>query len=274
MHHNYFQTGILTINYRPIIARMAVMLMLVASIWLISINKSQNNTAHNIRIKVADIFVPVVDVLAKPIDTVASVSNWIQESMRLREENEALRHDNARLREAYSSALQVKTENERLRALLKFAPVGKQAYTSARVAVDSGGAYSRSVLITSGSDNGIQDDSAVINDKGMLGRVIDVGAKTARILLLTDINSRIPVMAETSREHSIAAGGKGDMLSLMYLPENSKLKIGEKIVTSGDGALLPPGLPIGIVSKIEKDSVTVKPFVDWYRLEYVSVINF
>ena len=130
------------------------------------------------------------------------------------------------------------------------------------------------MLITSGTDNGVQQDSAVINDKGMVGRVIEVGDKTSRVLLLTDINSRIPVMAEGSREHGIVAGDDSDTLSLVYLPENSKLKVGEKIVTSSDGALLPPGLPIGVVTAIAKDKVTVKPFADWYRLEYVSVINF
>jgi rod shape-determining protein MreC len=108
----------------------------------------------------------------------------------------------------------------------------------------------------------------------MVGHVIDIGKKTTRVLLLTDINSRIPVMAETSREHGMAAGANSDTLSLLYLPENSKLQVGEKIVTSGDGALIPPGLPIGVVSKIEKGAVTIQPFADWYRLEYVSVINF
>ncbi|HEU5047614.1 MAG TPA: rod shape-determining protein MreC [Rickettsiales bacterium] len=274
MKHNYFQTSVLTINYRPIIARLAVMSMLIASIWLVSQSKNHSDFERHVRMGLADVLAPAVNVLAKPLDTMAAAGAWVQETIHLRDENATLRYENARLREAYSSALQIKTENERLRALLKFAPVGKQTYTSARVAVDAGGLYSRSVLITSGTDNGVQQDSAVINDKGMVGRVIEAGDKTSRVLLLTDINSRIPVMAEGSREHAIVAGDDSDTLSLLYLPENSKLKVGEKIVTSSDGALLAPGLPIGIVTAISKDKVTVKPYVDWYRLEYISVINF
>lgn len=268
------RTGVLAINYRPVLASAAVMVLLATSLGLIVGSKSQNSVANTLRIKLADAIVPVVGVLAKPVDAFNSAEAWVRDIMVVREENEALKAENERLKQLYSSAAQLKTENERLRALLKFAPVGTQAYTSAQVAVDSDSPYSHSVLITSGSENGVRDDSAVINDKGLIGRITDVGKNTARVLLLTDINSRVPVMAEASREHSIAAGGNGDNLTLMYLPENSKLQVGEKIVTSGDGALVPPGLPVGVVTKIEKDGVTVKPFADWYRLEYVSVINF
>ncbi len=270
----HLRTGVLAINYRPLLARSAVILLLGVSVWLISTGKNQNSVSHSLRMKIADGIVPVISVLAKPIDAASSFSGWVQDMLVLQEENKALRAENTHLRQLYSSAVQLKSENERLRALLKFAPVGKQGYTSAQVAVDTSSPYSRSVLLTAGSENGVQEDSAVINDKGMVGRIIEVGKNTARVLLLTDINSRIPVMAETSHEHSIAAGSGGDTLTLMYLPENSKVKAGEKVVTSGDGALIPPGLPVGIVSKVTKDTVTVKTFADWYRLEYVSVINF
>lgn len=268
------RTGVLALNYKPWLASAAVAVLLAASLGLIMGSKNQNTVVNSLRMKMVDAIVPVVDVLAKPVDAFKSAEAWVQDMIVVHEENKTLKAENARLKQLYSSAVQLKNENERLRALLKFAPVGNQAYTSAQVAVDSDSPYSHSILITSGSENGVREDSAVINDKGIIGRIVEVGKNTARVLLLTDINSRIPVMAEGSREHSIAAGGSGDELTLLYLPENSKLQVGEKIVTSGDGALMPPGLPVGVVTKIEKNAVTVKPFADWYRLEYVSVINF
>lgn len=274
MKREKLQSRVLAIHYRPLITRAAVVLLLIVSVVLIATSKNQNSVTRSTEETLTDRVAPVIDVLAKPSRAVTSFGQWLHEMATLRSENEKLKADNARLQEWYSATVQLKEENEKLRALLKFAPVGNQAYISARVAVDAASPYSRSMIITSGSENGVRQDSAVINDQGMVGHVIEVGKKTARVLLLTDINSRIPVMAETSREHAIASGGNGDMLTLMYLPESSTLAVGEKIVTSGDGALIPPGLPVGIVSKIENGTATIKPFADWYRLEYVSVINF
>jgi rod shape-determining protein MreC len=264
----------LAIHYRPLIARALAVLLIAASIGLLIASRNPNSFAHNAEATLADALAPVIDVIAKPIDSMSAFGNWLHEWTTLREENRELKAENSRLQEWYSATLQLKSENEKLRALLKFAPAGKPAYISARVAVDSANSYSRSLLITAGAENGVQDDSVVINDQGVVGHIIDVGKKTSRVLLLSDINSRIPVMAEGSLEHAVAAGGSGDLLTLMYLPENSKLAVGDKIVTSGDGALIPPGLPVGVVSKIENGVVTVKPFADWYRLEYVSVLNF
>lgn len=274
MKHHPVKTSALVLPYRLLLGRLSFILYIAFSIWLIASSKAPGSFAHHAAIKINDTLVPVITVLAKPLDAVSSVATWIQNMRQLEKENEGLQAENSRLRQWYAAASELKTENSKLRDLLKFVPAGKSAYISARVAADSGSPYSRSLLITSGSDNGVHDDAAVINERGMVGRVIDAGQKTARVLLLTDINSRIPVMSETSREHTIASGGDRDMLNLMYLPENSKLKVGEKIVTTGDGAVLPPGLPVGVVSKIDKGVVTVKPFADWYRIEYVSVIDF
>ncbi len=264
----------LALHLRPLIARVAILLLLSLSLGMVIVSRTPDNANHTLRTAIADVFVPVVGVLAKPADAFSALGEWVHETVILREENRVLKDQNTRLQQWQAVATELQSENGKLRALLKFAPTNKQAYTSARVAVDSASPYSRSALITSGADQGVEDDLAVINDSGLVGRVVEVGKKTSRILLLTDMNSRIPVLSETSRERSIAGGNNSDTLTLVYLPEDSKLKVGEKIVTSGDGGVLPPGLPVGVVTKIEKGMATVKPFVDWYHLEYVSVVDF
>ena len=274
MKHKRSSAATMALTFGPLARRIAVILLLFLSLGLVIISKTQANITHNMRTAIADTVVPVIRVLSKPVDAFSAVGDWVHEMMVLREENRTLKMENTRLQQWQAVATELQSENGKLRNLLKFAPANKSAYTSARIATDSGSPYSRSALITSGSDQGVEDDLAVINDNGLVGRVVEVGKKTSRILLLTDMNSRIPVISETSRERSIAGGGNGDDLSLIYLPEDSKLKVGEKIITSGDGGMLPPGLPVGVVTKIEKGTAFVKPFVDWYHLEYVSVVDF
>jgi rod shape-determining protein MreC len=264
----------LAITLRPLLTGAGVILLIAASLSLIVMSRTQTGFPRNLRAAISDTVVPVVSVLARPVDAFSAAGHWLSDMMTLREDNVRLKSDNARLQQWQAVATDLSFENEKLRALLKFAPPTRQAYTSARVATDTGSPYSRSVIITSGANLGVQEDLAVINEAGLVGRVADVSSKTARVLLLTDINSRIPVISEDSRERAIAGGNNSELLSLIYLPENSKLKVGEKIITSGDGGVLPPGLPVGVVTKIEKGAATVKPFVDGYRLDYVSVVDF
>ena len=115
---------------------------------------------------------------------------------------------------------------------------------------------------------------AAVNERGLAGRVIDVGRRSARILLLTDFNSRIPVMVEPSRDQAILAGDNGREPGLVFLPLNPRLSVGDRVVTSGRGGVLPPGLEIGVVSAIGDQKVTVTPLVDWDRLAYVRLLNY
>lgn len=265
---------VMAITVKPLFARAGVILLLSAALGLMVMSHTQSGISQRARTIISDTVVPVISVLAKPVDAMTSAGHWVGEMVSLRKDNIRLTADNASLLKWQAAATELVAENEKLRALLKFAPVSKQVYTSARVAADTGSPYSRSVIITSGTQQNVQEDSAVINEAGLVGRVVDAGRKTSRVLLLTDMNSRIPVIAEESRERAIAGGNNSDMLSLIYLPENSRLKVGEKIITSGDGGVLPPGIPVGVVSKIEKGAATVKPFADSYRIDFVSVIDF
>ncbi len=248
--------------------------LLLVSLAMLVIGKTYEDGMGHARMALVDVVAPVVSVIAAPVDAVTAAGKWMNDMLLLHEENATLRSENARLRHWRVTAAELESENTILRTLLRFAPAGKSAYTSARIVADTGSPYARSAIITSGADQGVQEDLAVINENGLVGRVLEVGKRTARVLLLTDTNSRIPVVAERSRERAIASGGDGDKLSLLYLPENSRIAEGETVVTSGDGGVLPPGLPVGVVIRAEKGTATVRPFVDWYHLEYVSVIDF
>lgn len=251
-----------------------VLALCVLSVAIMFLNRSHNPVIEDARMAVSDTLAPVVQTLASPMESFNNLGVWVRDMAMLREENLRLKSDNARLMRWQYAATELASENERLRTLLQFAPDAHAAYITARVAVDGGSVYSHSVIINAGLSEGIEQDSAVLGENGLAGRVMSVGQKTARVLLLTDINSRIPVIAQSSRERAIAGGTGDDTLSLMYLPATSKIKVGEKIITSGDGAVLPPGLPVGVVTKVEKGIATVQAFVDWNRLEYVSVVDY
>lgn len=248
--------------------------MLTASVALLVASKTNNDFVRNIRSGLTDVLVPVVNTLATPMSSIERAFAWMHDMATLREENEKLRQQNTTLMRWQFAAAELENENSRLRDLLKFAPAGRESYTSARVAIDSSGPYVKAVIINAGNQNNVETDLAVVNENGLVGRVVETSERTSRVLLLTDINSRVPVMTETSRERAIATGDNSDNLLLKYTPQDSKIKVGERIITTSDGGVMPPGLPVGVVTAIKGGVITVKPYVDWYRLEYVSVVDF
>ena len=109
---------------------------------------------------------------------------------------------------------------------------------------------------------------------GLVGRVAELGDHAARILLLTDLNSRVPVVIEETRERAILSGDNTERPALAYLPPDARVSSGQRVVTSGSGGVLPAGLPIGTVT-VGRDGVPrVQPLVAWNKLEFVRVVDF
>jgi rod shape-determining protein MreC len=132
----------------------------------------------------------------------------------------------------------------------------------------------QTVIVNAGADQGVAKGMAAVNERGLVGRVIEVGRRSARVLLLTDFNSRVPVMVEPSRDQAILAGDNSREPALVFLPLNPRLSVGDRVVTSGRGGVLPPGLAVGVVSRIDDHKVTVAPFVDWDRLAYLRLLEY
>lgn len=106
------------------------------------------------------------------------------------------------------------------------------------------------------------------------GRVVSVGKSSSRILLIDDINARVPVLLESSRTRAMVFGNNTPTLRLAHVPPGVALQVGERLVTSGVGGIYPPGLPVGVVSKVAADgTIEVEPFADLGRLEFVQIID-
>ena len=254
--------------------RVSLLLAIVFSMALMVMSRTGNPAVTNLRTQVTDAMTPLLMVAASPMDAIHNASIWMNEIANLRAENIALKNENAELLKWQAQAKTMVIENESLRLLLNTVPEQKKSYITARVVSDLGGPYVHSALINGGSTNGIKKDNAAIGNNGLMGRVVDVGQSSARVLLLNDINSRVPVIAERTHEKSILAGNNSDMPVLSYLPTNSKIKPGDRIVTSGDGGIFPEGIPVGVVASVEANNIRVQPYTDAAKIEFVSVVDY
>ena len=191
----------------------------------------------------------------------------------LHQENAHLRHVNIQLEHWEVVAHKLERENKALRALLSYHPGPTASFISARVVGGFGSAFVRTLMLNAGFRDGVEKSYAVVDGTGMVGRVVEVGQRSARVLLLTDLNSRIPVMIGSRGDRAILAGDNTDILFLELLSPKAKVEVGMRVVTSGHGGKLPSGLPIGRVSRVNDSGVEVQAFVDFDRLDYVMVVD-
>src|SRR5579859_2675615 len=259
---------------RLLAQRFAFLTLILASFALMLLGKADTVLVERLRVIVDDAVTPVLQVLSRPASAVASVVNAVHDLAALRAENVRLAEENARLMHWQTVARELDNENKALRGQLNYSPDPDSAFISARVIGDTGGAFVHSMLISAGAREGVRKGQAVIAGENLVGRIAEVGDRSARILLLTDINSHIPVIIEGTRAKAILSGDNSDRPRLAYLSPNSNAAVGNRIVTSGHGGAFPPGMPVGVIASIQDGIVRVEPFVHRYQLEYVTVVDY
>lgn len=254
------------------IARGGLVLLVAASLTLIYLSRNDSRITTNIRTTITDGLVPLVAALSMPAEFLDNANARLDAYLSVYAENERLKKENERLVQWQNVAQQLEVENQSLRALagLKDAPV--LSYVSSRVVGGAGHLFSHSITLDSGEREGIKSYQAVMTHEGLVGRIKDVGQMSAQVIAITDINSRIPVMGETSRDKAILSGDNSAMPVLHYLPEETGIHVGERVVTTSDGGVFPSGLVVGEVSSIEGNRIRVKPYVDFGKLEYVRIV--
>ncbi|MEQ8370707.1 MAG: rod shape-determining protein MreC [Alphaproteobacteria bacterium] len=253
--------------------RLSVGLLVLSAVALMLLGKADAVIVERLRLTVSDVFSPVLSGLSRPVQSVSSAVQDAGSYFSLHMDNARLREENARLRDWFAVARQLEAENTNLRSLLNTPQVTAYEGVAARVIADSAGEFARSALLEAGASHGVQRGQAVINDEGLVGRITEAGRRSARVLFITDLNSRVPVLNERTRERAILIGDNSALANLRYISEEADVVAGDRIVTSGDGGVFPAGLDVGDVVVGASGDVGVRPYVRWSRLEFVRVLG-
>lgn len=248
-------------------------LLIVLAFVLMVVSAFSPQAVSGFRGAVIDVFSPIINVVALPVQKTSLFIRDVSGLAQIQAENARLIEENAKLREWYQTALLLEAENKSLRELLNVRIEPESRYITARLLADSGSAFAKSVLVSAGQKEGVRKGQAVISGEGLVGRIVEVGDKASRVLLINDMNSRVPILIEDTRQHAIFAGDNKQKGLLMHLPAESKINIGARIITSGQGGLFPMGIPVGRIQKLEHGQAHVEPFVDFSRLLHVRIVD-
>lgn len=249
-----------------------VALILLALVLLI-MTRSHSPFVARVRIALTGAVAPVMELVNAPVRGLDHVIEDKHALLSAYEQNKELREENDALRHWQAVAQALKSENESLRALAGYKPVEQARYITAQVIAQSPDAYAGSLLIDAGSEDGLTELAPVIDAYGLVGRVVEMGAHTSRVLLLSDSSSRVPVISANSRQHAILAGTGESLMRMTFVGgDAAHIQLGEPIMTTSEGGLIPESVMVGSVFRRDAQGLLVKPVRPLARAEYVRVM--
>lgn len=217
---------------------------------------------------------PVGTVLSVPVRAASGGANFVSDYLFAARQNAELKRRLAVARQWRDQLVAERLENARLRALLGVRTDPPLPMVFAHTLLDARGPFNRTRLCDAGSNLGVTEGNPAIAARGLVGRVSGVGPGACRILLLSDVESRVPVMLPRTNGRAILMGDGGPNPALGYLRTHDAVKEGDRVLTSGDGGVIPRGLPVGSVVRGLDGSWRVALDADDTGLDDVRILLF
>jgi len=217
---------------------------------------------------------PVGDVLAAPVRWIDGAAQTVGDYFFAASENAGLKRRLAAALTWRDKALALGEENARLKALMGVTTDPPLPVVFARAVIDARGPFSNTRLIDAGSSRGIAEGNPALGEHGLIGRVVGVAPNVSRVLLLTDVESRTPVLIARTNGRAILTGDGGPTPQLAWLRTHDPLRDGDRVLTSGDGGVLPRGLPVGAAVKGDDGTWRVALDSDGSPIDFVQILLF
>lgn len=267
----------LSVPFRQAISRLSPVLMLMMSLACLLIGRADQRFDDELRAGLDDILAPAYMVFSAPIQAAEHGTGAIGQLFSLAQENVQLREENEELLQWQEVAMALQAQNDALQATLHYVPAPMPQFSTGEVVADTGGVYDRSVLVLVPPAHGDPQNllgAVAMDGRGVAGRVVEAGARSARVLLITDLNSRIPVALGAAGAPALMAGANGPNPSLIYWSPGQPPAEGAMVLTSAQGGAFPPGLPVGVVHYDAQNDPVVLPLADLDSLRLLRLFSY
>lgn len=226
--------------------------------------------------------ISLLDVFSSPLKALSSVSEFLKSIVpfhSLREENKNLRDRINTLNRKIETYKVIQDENDRLKGFLDFRRTAAYTTVPAQVIGRDPSNWSNSIIINKGLTAGVRQNKAVVSPKGLVGRVVELGKGSAKIMLITDPNSKVGVIIQRNRQGGILTGSPNGKCRMVYIALDSDVAIGDRVLTAGMGSAFPKDILVGEVSSVDKEPgrlykyAVIKTAEDLSRLEEVLCLK-
>lgn len=251
--------------------RFLLSIFIVLSLYLLYVLKPKQLSNFTLE-TVGNISTLGLNIYDRVFAPIISLYEKLEQFKDLKTENLRLKLKLAELYNLENTVEALKAENLALKNLLNVVSDEKYEHITARLLSVSLNPFSKTILVGAGSKNGIKVNQVVANAQGLVGRITQVSDNYSRVMLINDINSRVPIVTLLTQERGILAGNNQNT-KIVYLQKNHTIKQGEKVITSGDGMMYPRGIIVGEVSKVSEDEVQVEPITNFNKTDFVNIFS-
>lgn len=256
-----------------ILMKFLVFILFFVVLLFIGANKTNNETVNKVSKAGLEVVGPVMYVLEFPARIIHNVYTYVYDVSRVFTDNRALQEENKQMLYLQNKVHTLEVENRLLSRLLNYVPPAEATYVSAKIIAETGDDFTHAMIIYIG-DAKVKKGQVVLAAESVIGRIEQVGGKYAKVILLNDISSKIPVVIERTRVRGILSGNNTALPQLIFTKSTADIQEGDLVVTSGIGGIFPAGLPIGFVNSIKGNEIDVEMISDLDRVEYVRVVDY
>lgn len=261
-------------QFRVFIRKLLVAALFVSALMFMMLSKADTLILNKITNSVSQAFSPVIQVMQFPAEVVYAVYDKVRDITLVYSENKRLKAENLDLLMLKNQVRTLKAENKLLGQMLNYTPPPEASFVTAKIVAEEGDGFSHSLIAYTDNAEQVRKGQVVLGAESVVGRVESVSVSYVRVLLFTDINSKVPVILERNRIRGILSGDNTTVPKLMFTAAGADIKEGDMVVTSGVAGVFPTGLPIGVVSKITKGAIAVETISDIERLEYIKIVDY
>ena len=257
-----------------LLKNITVVSVVVLSFFLILFSKSDLFIINNLKNISSTIINPASQIISSPFKIFSNLVNQYEQFKSLKFENKMLQEEIIRLKKWQTLAIQNSRENKVLKKLLQATDNNLNLVKTASLTNRNDALFSKLININAGYQDNINNNMSAINERGLVGKVVQTNETNSRILLLTDPNMSISVKTISDGIFSLVSGlGDNKYLVSSFIKDNKMPKVGDIVVTSGTAQVFPVDLLVGRIEKIDKDRFYVLPFVDFNNIDYVQIVT-
>lgn len=261
------------VDYKSPVRRILIAVLIVGLTAIFLIWRIDSPRVERFRAAFIDRVVPSMDWAMVPVTKLVDMVKGFQSYASLYEQNQELRRELQQMKAWKEAAVQLEQQNAKLLAQNQVRLDPKLTSVSGVVMADSGSPFRQSVLLNVGARDGIVDGWATMDGLGLVGRISGVGQTTARVILLTDSSSRIPVTIQPSGQKAMLAGDNSAAPPVEFLESPELVRPGDRVISSGDGGVFPAGLLVGQVELGTDSRLRVRLAADYERLSFLRVLR-